>query len=147
MVHLQSKPVFLTWRLNGSLVENPDAGPCHLRNPEVARMVVDAIYHYARRMNYFDLHAFVVMSNHVRLLVTPRVPVESLACALKDLTAREATHRWKIREPFWQEGEQQLVVRSRAELERIASAIEMEPVAAGMVETPGEFPWTSAVPD
>jgi REP element-mobilizing transposase RayT len=161
--------VFLTWRLNGSLpdeqvltaaataeeaftkmdrrLDDARDGACHLRQPEIARMVVDAIYHHAKRLRYFDLHAFVVMANHVHLLVTPLVPLPKLAASLKRLTAREAAHRIDIRGPFWQEEGYQREVRDDAELQQIASEIEMEPVRAGMVCTPGEFPWTSAAID
>jgi hypothetical protein len=38
------------------------------------------------------------------------------------------------------------LVRNKAEFERIASYIEMNPVKAGLVRTPAEFPWSSAWP-
>ena len=169
MVHFHPKPVYLTWRLSGSLSEDQvitaaataeeafadmdrsldsaRTGPCHLRHPEVARMVVDAIHHHAKRLRYFDLHAFVVMANHVHLLITPRVPLAVLAASLKDLTAREAAHRLHIHGPFWQEEGYQRVVHDPTDFNRVASDIEREPVDAGMVGTPGEFPWTSAAND
>ncbi len=87
------------------------------------------------------------MANHIHLLITPRVPVPLLSHSLQDLTAREAAHRLHIKGPFWHEGCHQQVVRDPAEFERIAFEIEMDPVTAGMVCTPGEFPWTSAAAD
>ena len=110
-------------------------------------MVVDAIHHHAKRLKYFDLHAFVVMANHVHLLVTPRVPLAVLAASLKDLTAREAAHRLEIHGPFWQEEGYARVVHDPADFKQVASDIESDPVEAGMVKTPGEFPWTSAAID
>ncbi len=87
------------------------------------------------------------MANHIHLLITPRVPVPLLSHSLQDLTAREAAHRLHVKGPFWQEGCYQHEVHGQAEFERIAFEIEMEPVTAGMVCTPGEFPWTSAAAD
>ncbi|HME07654.1 MAG TPA: hypothetical protein VKG25_11405 [Bryobacteraceae bacterium] len=90
--HPIGQPVFLTWRLHGSLPHNrcfPEAtthgeaflamdrlldnartGPLYLRMPEIAEMMVIAIRYQDGR--HFDLHNFVVMANHVHLLITPR---------------------------------------------------------------------------
>ena len=103
-------PIFLTWRLAGSLPENrvfpgvtTDArafpimdrlldtartGPLHLRRPEFAGMAVEAI-RYREREGHFALHSFVVMANHVHLLITPRISVPKLGQSLKRATARE----------------------------------------------------------
>ena len=41
-------------------------------------MVVDSIRYGAQHLQYYDLQAFVVMANHVHLLVLPRVsPADS----------------------------------------------------------------------
>ena len=50
------------------LLDRACTGPLFLRMPEVARMVMDAI-RYRDGRNY-HLHAFVVMPNHVHLLMT-----------------------------------------------------------------------------
>ena len=87
--------MFLTWRLHGSLPPNrhfsqattsgrafvaldrlldgSTTGPFYLRQPEIATMVVEAIRY--RDPGHYRLHSFVVMPNHVHLLITPRVPV------------------------------------------------------------------------
>jgi len=90
------RPVFLTWRLHGSLplhrtfpagslssgqafaamdrlLDQTRAGPFYLRQPALADMVVEAIHYNATLLGHYTLHALVVMPNHVHLLVTPTV--------------------------------------------------------------------------
>src|SRR5579859_7661883 len=90
------RPVFLTWRLHGSLpphrsfpvetlssgrafvamdrlLDQTRAGPFYLRQPALADMVVEAIHYNATVLEHYILHAQVVMPNHVHLLVTPNI--------------------------------------------------------------------------
>lgn len=48
--------------------------------------------------------------------------------------------------PFWQEESFDHLVRSEQEFARILRYIESNPVKAGAVTTPEEFPWSSATP-
>src|ERR1035438_7085239 len=91
------QPLFVTFRLHGSLPANrvfPPAGlvsagnafaavdrlldasangPLFLRRPEIAEMVVAALRHGDCALHRYQLHSFVVMPNHVHLLATPHV--------------------------------------------------------------------------
>jgi putative transposase len=93
------------------------------------------------------LHCYVVMGNHVHLLITPRVPVSKLMQSLKRVTAREGNRILGITgRPFWQDESYDRIVRDETEFRRIGRYIEMNPVSAGMAATPEEFPWSSARP-
>jgi REP-associated tyrosine transposase len=46
--------------------------------------------------------------------------------------------------PFWQDESYDRLVRDAAEFERIRHYIEYNPVRAGLVELPEEYPWSSA---
>ena len=165
--HAVNRPVFLTWRLHDSLPEgrsfppettsgkaflimdrlldNARTGALHLRRPEIATMVVEAIHYREHSLSHFNLHSYVVMGNHVHLLVTPRVPVSKLTQSLKRFTAREGNRILGLTgQTFWQDESYDRLVRDETEFLRIASYIEMNPVKAGMAPTPGEFPWSSA---
>ena len=106
-------PVFLTWRLYGSLPPNrcfPAAGvtsgkafavlgrlldrvsyrPVYLRRPAIADMVLEVIQHCADVLGRYTLHAFVVMRNHVHMLVSPHIPLPQLTKTLKSFTAKWA---------------------------------------------------------
>ena len=167
--HQVGRPVFLTWRLAGSLPENRhfsagmlsgqafvamdrlldrvQTGPRHLSRPEIANLVVDAIHFQARSLGHFELHHYVVMPNHVHLLVTPSVPVSKLTQSLKRYTAREANRQLGLSgQTFWQDESYDRLVRDQAEFDRIASYIEWNPVRAALAAVPEVFPWSSAWP-
>jgi len=128
------------------LLDNARAGPLYLRMPEIAKMMVIAIRYQDGR--HFDLHNFVVMANHVHLLITPRISVSKLMQSLKRFTAREGN---KILDftgrPFWQDESYDRLVRDEVEFRRIAHYIVMNPVKAGLAATPEDFLWSSARAD
>jgi putative transposase len=163
------QPMFFTWRLHNSLpanrsfpsattsgqaflamdrfLDNAQTGPLYLRGPEIASLVLEAIHYRNQVSQEYDLHSFVVMANHVHLLATPHVPVAKVIQSRKRFTARECNrmlgHTGK---PFWQDESYDRLVRGKTESERIARYIEMNPVNAGLVASPEEFPWSSARP-
>ena len=162
------KPLFVTFRLHSSLPENrlfpPGAltsgqafvamdrlldesrtGPRHLAMPEIATMVVQALEDGELRFARYRLHAFVVMSNHVHLLATPSVPSAKWLRTLKGFTAHQANAiLGRKGAPFWQSESYDHLVRSDEEFGRIQRYIENNPVKAGLVAVPEEFPWSSA---
>jgi putative transposase len=166
--HAIGQPIFLTWRLYGSLpagrnftsassssgraflamdrfLDNANTGPLHLRQPEIASMVVEAIHYHERCLKHYQLHSYVVMANHVHFLISPSVPVSKVMQSLKRFTAKEGNKMLGLTgRPFWQEESYDRVVRDDTEFCRIAEYIEMNPVTAGIVATPEEFPWSSA---
>ena len=94
-------------------------------------MVVDAIHYREQDLGHFQLHAFVVMANHVHLLITPRVEVSRLMQSLKRFTAREGNRMLgRSGQPFWQDESYDRLVRDEVEFKRIARYIEMNPVKA-----------------
>jgi REP element-mobilizing transposase RayT len=165
--HSIGRPIFLTWRLHGSLpanrsfpsvtasgraflamdriLDNACTGPLFLRLPAIASMVVDSIYY--RDLRHYHLHAYVVMPNHVHLLITPLVEVSKLMQSLKRFTAREGNRILGLTgQPFWQDESYDRLVRNETEFQRIADYIETNPVKSGLASTPEEFAWSSARP-
>jgi putative transposase len=108
-------------------------------------MVVDSMYHNANALQRYALHAYVVMPNHVHMLMTPRIPVPQLTKALKGFTAKRANEMLgRTGNPFWQEESYDHLVRNAREGERIRFYIEQDPVRAGLVRDSSEYPWSSA---
>jgi putative transposase len=162
------QPLFVTFRLHGSLPANRvfpppglitagkafvaadrllDAsagGPLSLKRPEVAEMVVAALRHGDCVLHRYDLHAFVVMPNHVHLPATPHVPATKWLGPLKGFTAHQANALLGTHGPFWQEESYDHLVRTDAEFERIRIYIEQNPVKAGLASTSEAFSWSSA---
>jgi putative transposase len=161
------EPLFVTFRLYGSLPANrifPPAklthgrafvamdrildgarsGPLYLQQPEIASMVVQALQEGETRFRRYDLHAFVVMANHVHLLLTPHVTAQRWLGPLKGFTGHEAVRMLGLQKiPFWQDESYDHLVRDGG-FERIKRYIENNPVKAGIVVTPERFPWSSA---
>jgi REP element-mobilizing transposase RayT len=161
-------PLFVTFRLHGSLpanriflparlttgkafvamdriLDNARTGPLFLREPNIADLVTQALLDGESRFGRYQLHAFVVMANHVHMLVTPCVVSTKWLGPLKGFTAHEANRILRRRgTPFWQDESYDHLVRSDAEYGRICEYIEDNPVTAGLVAAPEEFGWSSA---
>jgi hypothetical protein len=105
------QPLFITFRLHGSLpshrkfssesaaageaflcmdrlLDGARIGPTYLAMPCIAQIVVDSLEE-GGRANY-NLHAWVVMPNHVHLLATARTDVSKFMRRLKGYTARRS---------------------------------------------------------
>ncbi|MCS6952447.1 MAG: transposase [Bryobacterales bacterium] len=127
------------------LLDDARTGPRHLARSEIAALVVDALIEAQDRWQQFALHAFVVMPNHVHILVTPKAPLAKLLGHLKGGTARRANQLLGLTgRPFWQEESYDHWVRDQEEFERIRAYIEMNPVRAGLAGAPEDYPWSSA---
>jgi putative transposase len=119
-------------------------GPMYLRQPAIAQLVVDSI-HKGEQLGHYGLHAYVVMANHVHLLILPNIDPSHLLKSLKGATAREANRLLnRTGEPFWQKESYDRWARSQTEFLRMKAYIENNPVKAGLVGTPEEYPWSSA---
>ena len=167
-VYATEQPVFLTWRLYGSLPPNrvfptatlrsgqafaamdrlldeTRAGPVYLRQPALADMVVEALRYNATALAHYRLWSYVVMPNHVHLLATPAVPVPKMTRSLKGITAKRANLMLGLTgRSFWQEESFDHMVRNEREFEKIRSYIEENPVRAGLAAKASEYRWSSA---
>ena len=167
--HPAETALFVTWRLHGSLprkleffVADPEKagrqflrwdrtldaaahGPKWLRDARVARLVVDALHFAETELNLLQLWAWVVMPNHVHVLWQPRAPMKRIMRSVKWFTARKANQILdRTGQPFWQDESYDHWVRNRQELTKIINYIEMNPVKAGLVQSPEDWPWSSA---
>jgi putative transposase len=165
---LIGSPLFVTFRLHGSLpanriflperlttgkafvamdriLDNARTGPLFLREPNIADLVTQAILDGDSRFGRYQLHAFVVMANHVHMLVTPNVVATKWLGPLKGFTAHEANRILGRRgTPFWQDESYDHLVRSDVEFGRICGYIESNPVSASFVAAAEEYRWSSA---
>jgi REP element-mobilizing transposase RayT len=158
--------MFVTWRLHGSLpahrpfaagatageefvaldrlLDDASAGPLFLQCPAIAALVAEAIRYREQPLNHYQLHAWVIMPNHVHLLITPLIPLSKLLQSVKRFTAAEANRiLGRSGQPFWQAESYDRLVRNQQEFQRITRYIEMNPVKAGLVTSLEQFPWSS----
>jgi REP element-mobilizing transposase RayT len=118
-------------------------GPQYLRNPDVARVVVEAIRYVEKPLEMYAVDSYVVMSNHVHLLVEPFREARCFLKAVKNYSAREANRLLGRSGPFWQAESYDHWVRDAEELGRIRAYIHENPVKAGLVGKAEEYRWSS----
>ena len=112
---------------------------------DIAHLVFDGLHYAADHLRHFDLHAGVVMPNHVHVLLTPIVTPSKLLQSVKGFSAREANKiLGRTGEPFWQGESYDHWVRDDKEFEKICRYIEENPVGAGLATTAEEYRWSSA---
>jgi len=120
-------------------------GECHLRRPECAKVVEDALkfFHGAR----YDLKSWVVMPNHVHALLWPKSPhtLSEILKSWKGFTARKINEViGKTGERFWQPESFDRWLRDSGEEPGYRDYIENNPVKAKLCAKTGDWPWSSA---
>jgi REP element-mobilizing transposase RayT len=131
--------------LSDRALDRADRGPLWLKDPRVAEMVVDSFFFGEERLGQYVLHAYVVMANHVHLLLAPKVELAKITRSLKGATARRANEvLGRTGEVFWRRESYDHWVRNPVEFRKIVHYIERNPVKAGLVSDPEEYPWSSA---
>ena len=154
--------LFITFRLHGTLplrsvrdgrafveadreLGNATLGPVWLRQPQVAGCVAGTILDGDRVRALYSLIAFVVMPNHVHLLIEPKAPAPKITQYVKGVSARRANELLqRTGQPFWQDESFDHWVRSQREREKIIRYIEMNPVSANLASEPELFRFSSA---
>ncbi len=120
-------------------------GPMWLKDGRVSRCVVDTLLFAERKLKLYELHSYVVMANHVHVLLWPDRDLISITRKIKSFTASEANRiLQRSGKRFWQEESFDHWIRTMAEYSRIATYIEWNPVSAGLVKKPEDWPWSSA---
>jgi len=119
-------------------------GACLLRMPWAAKVVQDCLL-FETDVKY-DLDAWVVMPNHVHLLVRPYegVALRSLVQTWKSVTAHRLNAVLSRRGPVWQRDYFDRFIRTERHHMMAREYIEMNPVRAGLVASPMQYRWSSA---
>jgi REP element-mobilizing transposase RayT len=112
-------------------------GACHLRHPEIAGLVRDAL-------SYFEdvrhrIHAWCIMPNHVHVIVQP-LGTHSLSRILnswKGFTGNRACAMLGISAPFWMKESYDHIVRDARDYEHQLNYVLSNPTRAGL----RNWPW------
>jgi putative transposase len=158
---------FVTWRLYGSLpgckvacaemsagekfvamdrqLHEAATGPRWLHDTRVADAVSEMLVAGGALHGWYELKAWVVMPNHMHVLLLPRVPLRKALDNLKSGSARVANEvLGRKGNPFWQDESYDRWVRNDVERQRIIRYIEKNPVSAGLVDRLEDWKWSSA---
>lgn len=168
--HPESRLLFVTWRLFGSLPANlaktkdsghvspgrrfqifdaaldkASKGPFWLSQEHIASLVADSLHRGATILKQYVLHAYVIMPNHVHILLEPRLELQRITQGFKGTTGRKANQALsRIGKPFWQDESFDHWVRSESEYVKIHNYILRNPVSAGLVKNALDWQWSSA---
>jgi REP element-mobilizing transposase RayT len=116
-----------------------------LRDARAAKLVADAFLYGQTELHLYVLRAWVVMANHVHLLLLPIAALSRITKALKNHTAMKANALLgRTGSPFWQRESFDHWIRNDDEYWRVVRYIENNPVKAGLVDRPEDWRWSSA---
>jgi putative transposase len=105
-----------------------------------AELFLETLQHY-RREGKYKLHDFVVMPDHVHLLLTP----EDLALErVMQLIKGGFSHRLPSKFPLWQRGFTDHRIRHRQDFLQHRAYIRDNPVRARLCQLPEDYPYSSA---
>jgi REP element-mobilizing transposase RayT len=92
----------------------------------------------------FYLHEYVVMPNHVHVLLTPVDELSKITQGIKGTSAREANLiLGRVGQVFWQDETYDHFCRDAREFDNIREYIALNPIRAGLVARPEAWPWSS----
>jgi putative DNA methylase len=119
-------------------------GVCLLNLPESARVVEDALLHFQGQR--YDLHAWVVMPNHVHVVVSPHdgFALSGVLHSWKSFSANQINRMLGRKEKLWQAESFDHLVRSEDAYARFVAYTEQNPVRAGLCSKPDDWLFSSA---
>jgi REP element-mobilizing transposase RayT len=120
-------------------------GICYLRDPELASLVAEAVQFFENQR--YELRAWVVMPNHVHVVVWP-MPGYTLSDILhswKSFTSHKINKHLSTKVvPFWQGESYEHLIRDDDDLHRCCHYTLMNPVNAGLCARPEDWKRSSA---
>lgn len=119
-------------------------GSCYLQSPEIGDLVEKALlFHHGTR---YELRAWVIMPNHVHLLVRPfdGYELHRIIHSIKSFTAHEANRMLGRSGTFWMREYFDRYIRDSEHFARTFRYIDRNPVAAKLCSRPEDWPFGSA---
>lgn len=110
-----------------------------------AQILLDQILN-RRERGLYRLHAFVIMPNHLHLMLTPgeNTTLEKAMQMIKGGSAHRIGKELEYQFPVWHAGFHDRWVRDAKEYRGILRYIDENPVEAGIADSAKEYPWGSA---
>ena len=112
------------------------------RNERWAKLMIDTLYHY--RGSAYLLHEFVIMPDHIHVLLTPLTSVEKAAQFIKGGFSHRAKKELGSSMEGWQKGFSDHRIRDASDYALHVSYIHQNPVKERFCERVEEFPYSSA---
>jgi len=122
-----------------------------LTTPELASAIVEVLHHDDGRR--YDLHAYVIMPDHMHLLFQPLprdgscVSLSEIMHAIKGVSAHRINRLLQREGAVWEVESHDRAVRDEREYHSKWWYIRRNPVRAGLVQTPEDWPWLWPQPE
>ncbi len=118
-------------------------GHCWLARAPIAQLAESALGHFDHE--HYDLNAWVIMPNHIHVLVqTRQSPLSRVIQSWKAFIAREANLLLCREGTFWQREYWDTSMRDEAQVIKTRCYIDDNPVKAGLAREAKAWPWSSA---
>lgn len=114
-----------------------------LQSERMASLLIEIMFEQRQLGEYF-LHDFVVMPNHLHVLLTVSGTISKAVRLIKGRFAHDARARFDIRLQIWQRGFSEHAIRDARDYVAHQHYIWQNPVKARKVVAPEEFPYGSA---
>ena len=114
------------------------------RNEGWAKLLIDTLYHY--RGSAYLLHEFVIMPDHLHVLLTPLTTLEKAVQFIKGGFSYRAKKELDSNMEVWQKGFSDHRIRDASDYVLHVSYIHQNPVKERFCESPEQFPYSSAHP-
>ena len=109
-----------------------------------ATLLIDTIHHY--RGSAYLLHEFVIMPDHIHVLMTPLTSLEKAVQFIKGGFSFRAKKELGSNMEVWQKGFQDHRIRDAGDFAQHIRYIHENPVRKHLCESPAEYPYSSAHP-
>lgn len=115
-----------------------------LQSDRMAGLLVEVIFHY-RAQGHYLLHEYVVMPNHLHLLLTPKTSkLEKCMQFMKGNFSYRAKKELSFMWSVWQGSYYDRRVRTPEEYSADRKYIHFNPIEAGLCLRPEDWPYSSA---
>jgi len=123
---------------------NAGYGACYLRDPRIARLVEDALLYFNGER--YRMVAWVIMPNHVHTLIETIEghPLDRIVHSWKSYSAQQANRILGRTGRFWFREYFDRYIRDERHFASAVRYIHNNPVKAGLVESPEDWPFSSA---
>jgi REP-associated tyrosine transposase len=113
--------------------------------PENAEILIEALFHY-RDSKAYALHAFVVMPDHLHLMLTPSATtsLEKAIQLIKGGSSYQISKTRNHKMEIWQVGFYDWTIRDWNDWQAKVEYIRTNPVRAKLVQKPEDWPYSSA---
>lgn len=120
-------------------------GACYLRDPRIATIVQNAFLFFDGQR--YRLLAWVVMPNHVHVVIEvfDGFPLDRVVSSWKSYTAKQANQLLGRTGQFWSIEYFDRMVRDETHLANLIRYLHENPVRAGLVRKPEDWPFSSAL--